>query len=196
MRRLSASPKTPSKFSDLPIHPALLQAIAGKGYETATPVQAAVVEASLRDRDLLVSAPTGSGKTLAFGTLIAERLLAEQPVAEPGEGAPSPRRERTTRALVVAPTRELAAQVARELSWLFAGSKLRTAAFTGGTAITGDLKQLRTGVDIVVGTPGRLADLHRRAALSLAAVEVLVLDEADEMLDLGVRSEEHTSVLQ
>ena len=91
------------------------------------------------------------------------------------------------RALVVAPTRELAAQVQRELGWLFAHSGGRIAAFTGGTDLRGDARALRTGVDVVVGTPGRLVDLIERKTLDLSAVEVVVLDEADEMLDLGFR---------
>jgi len=123
-----------------------------------------------------VSSQTGSGKTLAFGTLIAESLLE-------GERAAA------ARALVVAPTRELAAQVCRELAWLFHEAHTRVAAFTGGTAIGGDMRKLKGGVDIVVGTPGRLVDLHRRQALDLSAVEVLVLDEADEMLDLGFKED-------
>jgi ATP-dependent RNA helicase DeaD len=163
-------------FSELPIPEALLRAIADRGYDTPTPVQAAVLAPGRGDRDLLVSAPTGSGKTLAFGTAIAEDLLKDGAAASP-------------RALVIAPTRELAAQVARELGWLYAGAKLRTVAFTGGTPMPGDLKRLRAGVDVAVGTPGRLADLVRRGALALTALRALVLDEADEMLDLGFREE-------
>jgi ATP-dependent RNA helicase DeaD len=157
------------------LQPALARALAHRGYETATGVQAAVLEPSLTGRDLLVSSQTGSGKTIAFGTLIADALLAQ-----PGSGV---------RSLVVAPTRELAAQVCRELAWLFHDAHTRVGAFTGGTAIGGDMRKLRTGVDIVVGTPGRLVDLHKRQALDLSAVEVLVLDEADEMLDLGFKED-------
>ena len=165
-------------FADLPIPPALLRAIADKGYETPTPVQAAVLAGEWRERDLLVSAPTGSGKTLAFGAAIAEDLVA---------AAPAPTAQPL--ALVIAPTRELAAQVARELGWLYAPARLRTAAFTGGTAVPGDLKRLKAGVDVAVGTPGRLADLVRRGSLALTSIQALVLDEADEMLDLGFREE-------
>jgi len=165
-----------SSFADLPVHPVLAAALATRGYETATPVQAAVLDPALSGRDLLVSSPTGSGKTVAFGTLIADTLLRPEAAAGP-----------RPRALVVAPTRELAAQVRQELSWLFAEARTRVAAFTGGTAVGGDLRALRAGVDIAVGTPGRLVDLHERKALDLSAVEVLVLDEADEMLDLGFK---------
>jgi ATP-dependent RNA helicase DeaD len=167
-----------ASFAELPLEPTLARALADKGYETATPVQAAVLDPALAGRDLLVSSQTGSGKTIAFGTLIGERLLPAP--ARPG---PAPR------ALVVAPTRELAAQVSRELRWLFAVSGTRLGAFTGGTAIGGDLRRLRAGVDIAVGTPGRLVDLHKRQALDLSAVAVLVIDEADEMFDLGFKED-------
>lgn len=167
-------------FTELPIHPSLAAAIGARGYETATPVQTAVLDPSLAGRDLLVSSPTGSGKTLAFGTLLADKLLAP---------SDAPLTTGVPRALVVAPTRELAAQVCRELGWLFAQTKTRAAPFTGGTPIGPDMKRLRTGVDIVVGTPGRLVDLHKRKVLDLSAIEVLVLDEGDEMLDLGFKDD-------
>lgn len=157
------------------MHPTIAAAIAARGYTTPTPVQAAVLDPALGGRDLLVSAPTGSGKTLAFGILMGGVLLD-------GGRAPRPR------ALVVAPTRELANQVCRELAWVV-GPALRLGAFTGGTAIGPDMRRLRAGVDVAVGTPGRLLDLARRGALDLAAVAVLVLDEADEMLDLGFKDE-------
>jgi ATP-dependent RNA helicase DeaD len=164
------------RFSELSFHPAVSEAIAARGFETATPVQAAVRDPALDGRDLLVSAPTGSGKTLAFGTLIADALL-DAPKAE------------GPRALVVVPTRELAAQVGRELGWLLERSRLRIGTFTGGTPVGPDLRALRAGVDVVVGTPGRLVDHLERGALSLADVRSLVLDEADEMLDLGFRED-------
>jgi ATP-dependent RNA helicase DeaD len=167
-----------SSFPDLPVHPSLAAALAARGYETATPVQAAVLEAELAGRDLLVSSQTGSGKTVAFGSLIADTLLADG-----AKGGPAPR------ALVVAPTRELGAQVGRELEWLFAKTRARIGTFTGGTSLGLDLRRLRTGVDLAVGTPGRLVDLHKRGALDLSAIQVLVLDEADEMLDLGFKED-------
>jgi ATP-dependent RNA helicase DeaD len=172
---------TPASFADLPLHSTVAEALAARGYATATPVQAAVVAPELAARDLLVSAPTGSGKTVAFGTLIADKLLGparEDAPARP-KGAP--------RALVVAPTRELANQVSQELTWLLAPGRLSLGAFTGGTSVPGDLRRLRMGIDVAVGTPGRLVDLEKRGALNLSAIEALVLDEADEMLDLGFR---------
>jgi ATP-dependent RNA helicase DeaD len=178
-------------FPDLPLHPAVASALAARGYSTATPVQATVLEAAHKDRDLLVSAPTGSGKTVAFGSLIAQTLLEA-----PADGAPADDAAKAAapsiprgapRALVVAPTRELANQVSQELGWLFAKAKLSIGAFTGGTAVVNDLRRLRAGVDVVVGTPGRLVDMHERGALVLSGIKALVLDEADEMLDLGFR---------
>jgi ATP-dependent RNA helicase DeaD len=171
------------RYADLPVHSALASTLAARGYDTPTPVQAAVLEPALAGRDLLVSSQTGSGKTVAFGTLIAQTLFDPAPA----EGRPPERK--APRALVVAPTRELAGQVQRELQWLFAGTDSRLAAFTGGTPVGADLGRLRRGVDLLVGTPGRLVDLHKRAALDLSALEVLVLDEADEMLDLGFKED-------
>ncbi len=173
-----------STFSSLPIPKPIADAIAARGYETPMPVQVAVLEERCQGHDLLVSSQTGSGKTLAFGMLIARALLAEG--EEAVAPAPGPRRPS---GLVVAPTRELANQVRAELSWLFAGSGLHVSSFTGGSDIGRDLKQLRRGVDLVVGTPGRLSDLLRREALPLAQVRVAVLDEADEMLDMGFRED-------
>ncbi len=166
-------------YADLPVHSALASALAARGYETATPVQAAVLDPALAGRDLLVSSQTGSGKTVAFGTLIAQSL------APRGDGPES----KLPRALVVAPTRELAAQVQRELQWLFTGTHSRLATFTGGTPVGGDISRLRRGVDLAVGTPGRLVDLHKQGALDLSAIEVMVLDEADEMLDMGFKED-------
>jgi ATP-dependent RNA helicase DeaD len=162
------------KFSDLPIHPALAAALAARGYETPTGVQAAVLDAGCRGRDLLVSSHTGSGKTVAFGAAIAESLLPDGETRVPH--GPNPI------ALVIVPTRELAVQVREELRWLFASAHLRLASFTGGTPVFGDLKAIERGVELVIGTPGRLVDLLRRERLKLADLRVVVLDEADEML--------------
>ena len=187
-------------FSDLPLHVSIAAAIARRGYESPTPVQAAVLDPAFAKRDLLVSSQTGSGKTLAFGVLVADALLTESPAAEASpagdaaEALPPPPKARAhgrrpPRALVVAPTRELATQVARELEWLFEDTRLSVAAFTGGTSISPDLSRLRAGTEVVVGTPGRLVDLHKRKALDLSGLKVLVLDEADEMLDLGFKED-------
>ena len=167
---------TDTDFATLGAPAPLAAALRERDYQTPTPVQARVLEAA--DADLLVSSQTGSGKTVAFGLVIGRALL--------GDAEKLPRGARP-RALVVAPTRELAAQVQRELGWLFARTGGRIAACTGGTDLRGDARALRSGVDVVVGTPGRLVNLVGRRALDLSAIEVLVLDEADEMLDLGFR---------
>jgi ATP-dependent RNA helicase DeaD len=171
-------------FSALEIPAPLAQAIAARGYERATAVQVAVAGAEHAGRDLLVSSETGSGKTLAFGLALAEGLLAEGPARDHRPAGP--------RALVVTPTRELATQVRNELQWLFARTSVRLGVFTGGTDVRGDLAQLRPGVDLVVGTPGRLVDLLGRRSLRLDAVRTVVLDEADEMLDMGFREDLET----
>jgi ATP-dependent RNA helicase DeaD len=168
-----------TKFEELDLHPALAAALAARGYETATTVQAAVLAAD-QGRDLLVSSQTGSGKTIAFGAALAATLLRARPKIAHG---PAPV------ALVIVPTRELATQVREELRWLLQGTGIRLASVTGGTAIGGDLKTLQRGVELLIGTPGRLVDLLRRSRLQVAALEVVVLDEADEMLDLGFRED-------
>jgi ATP-dependent RNA helicase DeaD len=170
------------KFEELPIHPALATTLAAREYDTATPVQAAVVAADVT-RDLLVSSQTGSGKTVAFGVAMAATLLGDAPKIAHG---PLPI------ALVIVPTRELATQVREELRWLLHGTGIRLTSFTGGTPIGGDLKALQRGVELVIGTPGRLVDLMRRERLELSALRVVVLDEADEMLDLGFREDLET----
>jgi ATP-dependent RNA helicase DeaD len=171
-------------FAEMPIHPALAFALSARGYETPTGVQAAVLDAGCSGRDLLVSSHTGSGKTVAFGAAMADSLLAPAETHVPH--GPNPI------ALVIVPTRELAVQVREELRWLFASTHLRLASFTGGTPVGGDLRTLQRGVELVIGTPGRLVDLLRRQRLKLADVRVVVLDEADEMLDLGFRQDLET----
>jgi ATP-dependent RNA helicase DeaD len=184
-------------FSELNLLPALAKALATRGYETATGVQAAVLDPAVAGRDLLVSSQTGSGKTIAFGVIVAETLLGV-PGAEPGEALPAPmpaygsKSRSEPAALVIVPTRELATQVRGELAWLLADTRLRLASFTGGTPVSGDLRTLERGVDVVIGTPGRLVDLLRRERLPLGSLKAVVLDEADEMLDLGFREDLET----
>jgi len=160
--------------------PPLAQAIAARGYEELTPVQAAVIADEARGRDLLVSAQTGSGKTVAFGLAMAADLLGDAPVLAP-PGRPQ--------ALVIAPTRELALQVAKELSWLYAPARGRIATCVGGMNQSVERRTLAAGAHIVVGTPGRLRDHLERGALLLDHCKVVVLDEADEMLDMGFRED-------
>ena len=158
----------------------LVGALAARGYEDLTPVQEAVLAEGARDRDLLVSAQTGSGKTVAYGIAVGRMLL----------GA-SDRLDRAGQplALVVAPTRELALQVERELVWLYAGVGGRIVACVGGMDARAERRRLEGGAHVVVGTPGRLRDHIDRRALDVSAIQAVVLDEADEMLDLGFREE-------
>ena len=162
-----------------PTHPALARALAAQGYAEPTPVQAAVLAAPA-DNDLLVSAQTGSGKTVAFGLAAAGPLLGEAERFGPA-GAPL--------GLVIAPTRELAMQVSRELAWLYAAAGVRVETCVGGMDARREQRALAAGCHIVVGTPGRLRDHLERGNLDLSALTVVVLDEADEMLDLGFRED-------
>jgi ATP-dependent RNA helicase DeaD len=163
-----------------PAHPALLRAIADRGFTEPTHVQTAVLDPGAAGRDLLVSAQTGSGKTVAYGLALAPTLLGEAP-RFPG-GAP-------TRALVIAPTRELALQVQRELEWLYASTGARVVSCVGGMDVRREQRALATGATIVVGTPGRLRDHLERGNLDVTQLLAVVLDEADEMLDLGFRED-------
>jgi len=161
--------------------PALLsEALVTRGYAAPTPVQAAVLETEAEGRDLIVSAQTGSGKTVAFGLAIAAQLLDEKSMALPAE-APL--------ALVIAPTRELALQVSRELSWLYDSTGVRVTTCVGGMNPSLERRALARGAQIVVGTPGRLRDHLERGALDLRALAAVILDEADEMLDMGFRED-------
>jgi ATP-dependent RNA helicase DeaD len=162
----------------------LARALAARGYAALTPVQEAVLAPEAMGRDLLVSAQTGSGKTVAFGLAIAPELLADH--APPvGAGAADAPPAGLPRALIVAPTRELALQVRREVEWLYAETGLGVAASVGGVGWRTERRALERGPAIVVGTPGRLRDHLERGTLNLSALRAAVLDEADEMLDLG-----------
>lgn len=158
----------------------IARALEAKGYDALTPVQSAVIEDNAADRDLLVSAQTGSGKTVAFGMAIAPTILGEADIL-PVAGAPL--------ALVIAPTRELAMQVRRELEWLYAPLGAVTAAGVGGMDPRTERRALERGAHIVIGTPGRLRDHITRGSLDTSALRAVVLDEADEMLDLGFRED-------
>jgi len=161
-------------------HPALDRALTERGYAEPTPVQSAVLDAGPNEdgsgRDLLVSAQTGSGKTVAFGLALAPTLLGEaEKFAE--FGAPV--------ALVIAPTRELALQVSNELQWLYDQTGARIVSCVGGMDPKVERRALERGCHIVVGTPGRLRDHLERGSLDLSTLKAVVLDEADEMLDMG-----------
>ncbi|TCP33825.1 ATP-dependent RNA helicase DeaD [Sphingomonas sp. BK235] len=163
-------------FPNLPV--ALGSALAARGYTALTPVQSEVTAEAAHGRDLLVSAQTGSGKTVAFGLAMAEQLLSEDGALPPA-AAPL--------ALAIAPTRELALQVAKELAWLYADARIATC--VGGMDASRERRALNHGAHIVVGTPGRLRDHAERGALKLGQLRVAILDEADEMLDMGFRDD-------
>ncbi|MGO4682178.1 DEAD/DEAH box helicase [Hyphomicrobium sp. 2TAF46] len=162
------------------VHPALGRAIVARGYSVPTAVQLAVLDPNTVGRDLLVSAQTGSGKTVAFGLAMARTLLGE---AERLPQAAEPL------ALIIAPTRELAMQVQRELDWLYADIGARIVTCVGGMDARAEARQLGFGAHIVVGTPGRLRDHLERRRLDLTKLAAVALDEADEMLDLGFRED-------
>lgn len=162
------------------IAPALSGALTARGYNTLTAVQNAVLAPETLDVDLLVSAQTGSGKTVAFGLSMASTILGEE--LRFGEAE-------TPLAMIIAPTRELALQVRRELDWLYADTGARIASCVGGMDIRTERRALERGAHIVVGTPGRLRDHITRSALDISAMRVVVLDEADEMLDMGFRED-------
>jgi len=161
---------TPS-FRDLGISEAICSGLEAQGIVTTFPIQALALPLALRGQDIIGQARTGTGKTLAFGVPLLERI-GEGPASKPG-------------ALVVVPTRELAIQVADDLRAAAVNLRARVLTVYGGRAYEPQIDALHAGVDIVVGTPGRLLDLAQRRHLDLSAVQALVLDEADKMLDLG-----------
>jgi ATP-dependent RNA helicase DeaD len=161
-------------------NPSLERSLADKGYNDPTPVQGAVLEPDALNRDLLVSAQTGSGKTVAYGLAMASTLLGDAERFDP---------PREPLALIIAPTRELALQVNRELIWLYGPAGARVASCVGGMDVRREQRALADGCHIVVGTPGRLRDHLERGRLDTSKMRVVVLDEADEMLDLGFRED-------
>jgi ATP-dependent RNA helicase RhlE len=162
-------------FSDLGLLPELLRAVADKGYDAPTAIQVQAIPAVLAGRDVLAGAQTGTGKTAGFVLPIIQRLVADT----------SPGGNRAPRALVLTPTRELAAQVAESARVYGKYLQLRITQVFGGVNINPQISTLRSGCDILVATPGRLLDLAQQRAVDLSKVQVLVLDEADRMLDMG-----------
>jgi ATP-dependent RNA helicase DeaD len=163
----------------------LARALAERNYDQLTPVQTAVLAPAALDRDLLVSAQTGSGKTVAYGLAMAKDILAKDILG----GAERFARAAAPLALIVAPTRELALQVQRELAWLYQYADARVVSCVGGMDPRREQRELAAGAHIVVGTPGRLCDHLRRGRLDVSELKAVVLDEADEMLDLGFRED-------
>ena len=158
-------------FSDLGLSPELLRAVADKGYETPTPIQVQAIPAVLSGRDVLAGAQTGTGKTAGFVLPLLQKLGA-------AEG-------RAPRALVLTPTRELAAQVAESVRVYGAHTNIRSLVIFGGVGERPQIDGLRAGCDILIATPGRLLDLCEQRVADLSQVRCFVLDEADRMLDMG-----------
>jgi ATP-dependent RNA helicase RhlE len=161
-------------FTSLGLSDALLKAISKKGYTTPSPIQVKAIPLVLERKDVLASAQTGSGKTAGFALPMLQILANRQQL-----------RHRPVRALILTPTRELAAQVEQEFKEYSEFTDLQSMVIFGGVNANPQIRRLRQGVDILVATPGRLLDLQNQKAVSLANVEILVLDEADRMLDMG-----------
>ncbi|MEQ4453022.1 ATP-dependent RNA helicase RhlE [Kosakonia sp. YIM B13605] len=163
-------------FDALGLNPEILRAVAEQGYLQPTPIQQQAIPAVLQGRDLMASAQTGTGKTAGFTLPLLQRLIQNEPHAKG---------RRPIRALILTPTRELAAQVGENVQEYSKYLNIRSMVVFGGVSINPQMMKLRGGVDILVATPGRLLDLEHQNALKLDSVEILVLDEADRMLDMG-----------
>lgn len=161
-------------FSQLGLNAALLKAVAEQGYSTPSPIQQEAIPAILTGKDVLAAAQTGTGKTAGFSLPLLQRL-AEGPAVKANQ----------VRALILTPTRELAAQVEENVSHYSRYLDLSSAVVFGGVGINPQMKRLRRGVDVLIATPGRLLDLYQQNAVKFNQLEVLVLDEADRMLDMG-----------
>jgi ATP-dependent RNA helicase RhlE len=161
-------------FSQLKLSPEILKAVTEKGYDKPSPIQAKAIPAILQGNDVMAAAQTGTGKTAGFTLPILELLSKGEPA-----------RANKVRALILTPTRELAAQVGQNVSDYGKNLRLNYAVVFGGVKINPQMMKLRKGVDILVATPGRLLDLHQQNAVRFDQIEILVLDEADRMLDMG-----------
>lgn len=164
------------RFSDLPLHPIVRDALAKKGFDFCTPIQALSLPISLNGRDVAGQAQTGTGKTMAFLTATFHHLLTHQ---DPNL------KYRHPRALILAPTRELAVQISNDAEFLAKESGLKTTLAYGGDGYDKQLQAIERGVDILIGTTGRVIDYVKQGVISLDEIQVVVLDEADRMFDLG-----------
>jgi len=169
------------KFDSLPLCDSLIAAINTAGYSEATPVQAEAIPAILSGKDLLAGAQTGTGKTAAFALPILQVILNDPEFTSD--------QNKKLRALVLAPTRELAQQVNNSFKKYAKGTGFRSAVVYGGVGIGPQVDQIKKGIDILVATPGRLLDLHKKKAVNLRQITHLVFDEADRMLDMGFKDE-------
>ncbi|KAA8739210.1 DEAD/DEAH box helicase [Corynebacterium tuscaniense] len=168
--------QSPPSFAALGVAAEIVEALAHNGLTHVFSIQELTLPIALEGRDLIGQARTGMGKTLAFGVPVLDRVFDDAAIAE---------LDGTPRALIIAPTRELAVQVGEDLLLAAKNTPVRLSTIYGGRPYTEQINALKAGVDVVVGTPGRLLDLHQRGDLDLSKVAILVLDEADEMLDLG-----------
>ncbi len=164
-----------TQFEALGLSPSILKSVEALGFDNPTPIQREAIPLVLAGRDLMGLAQTGTGKTAAFGLPLVHHLLAERAIPAP----------KTIRALILAPTRELANQIAGNLRDYVRRTPLRINVVVGGASINGQIRNMQRGADILVATPGRLLDLVDRKAVYLDTAKFLVLDEADQMLDLG-----------
>ncbi|MEL6587445.1 MAG: DEAD/DEAH box helicase [Pseudomonadota bacterium] len=162
-------------FDMLGLKPRLIEALDDMGIKDPTPIQKQAIPPALEGRDVMGLAQTGTGKTAAFGLPLVQHLLDQQ-------GRPA---KRQARALILAPTRELVNQIAESLSGFVKGSHLKVARIVGGVGFQPQIQRMQKGVDLLVATPGRLIDLMERGAVDLSGSHFLVLDEADQMLDMG-----------
>jgi ATP-dependent RNA helicase RhlE len=182
------------KFETLDLSPALLRAVEAKGYEIATPIQIEAIPPILAGRDLVGCAQTGTGKTAAFALPTIQRLMesitrskSEAPAQSNGPERSNTRSKsrRKTRTLVLAPTRELCSQIAESFAAYGQNTPLRYTVIFGGVSQQSQVRALQHGVDVIIATPGRLLDLMEQGHVDLGHVEILILDEADRMLDMG-----------
>ena len=165
-------------FTTLGLSAPILKAVQEKGYDTPSPIQAKAIPAVISGRDVMAAAQTGTGKTAGFTLPLLERLLV-------GQKAGKKVKPNNVRALVITPTRELAAQVAESVTTYGKHLNFHTCVVFGGVKINPQMMRLRQGVDVLVATPGRLMDLYNQNAVKFSQLEVLILDEADRMLDMG-----------
>ncbi|WP_420553962.1 DEAD/DEAH box helicase [Neptuniibacter marinus] len=171
-------------FTELSLNPLIVNAIESAGYSEATPIQAAAIPVIMSGRDLLAGARTGTGKTAAFALPLLNRILSEDEHLNDTDNL-----KKVLKILVLAPTRELAQQVNDSFKKYAKGSGFRSAVAYGGVGIAPQVNQINKGIDLLVATPGRLLDLIKKRVVKLSTIEVLVIDEADRMLDMGFKDE-------
>ena len=175
MRRIRRGKRYMTTFANLGLAPKLLNAVEAAGYTAPTPIQLKAIPPVLEGHDVMGLAQTGTGKTAAFGLPLIHQLLHKHDKRQP----------KTARALILAPTRELVGQIADNLRLYIKGTHMKVTTVVGGVSINRQITALAHGTDILVATPGRLIDLMDRGAVRLDAATFLVLDEADQMLDMG-----------